>query len=72
MTTEAGKRLSADIGYGLIDDDIAAIEAEAVAAERTRIAEAVRGLPTATRYYSDEDPPLRVVPLQSVLDLVEP
>jgi len=49
MTTEAGKRLLAGSwvlgpGQPLMVHIIAAIEAEAVAAERTRIAEAVRGL----------------------------
>jgi len=71
MTTEAeGKRLE-EAWRGWLSE-VNRIRSEAVAARNAEIAEAVRGLPTATRYYSDEDPPLRVVPLQSVLDLVEP
>jgi hypothetical protein len=43
MTTEAGKRLLNNVHYANADD-IAAVEAEAFAAERERIRTAVEGL----------------------------
>lgn len=42
MTTEAGKRLADELQVAYRIDLIAAIEAEAAAAERARLAEAVR------------------------------
>jgi hypothetical protein len=54
-----------------LPDWVAAIEVEAVAAVLRELREEVQRLPTATRYFSDEDPPLRVVAMRSVLDAID-
>ena len=41
------------------------------AAVLRELREEVQRLPTATRYFSDEDPPLRVVAMRSVLDAID-
>ena len=86
MSTEAGKRLveapsmhwqlcGLPLGEGectcSLPDWVAAIEVEAVAAVLRELREEVQRLPTATRYFSDEDPPLRVVAMRSVLDAID-
>jgi hypothetical protein len=73
MTTEAGKRLLGGIWHEFSadpEDMIAAIEAEAIAAERARIAAAVRDMRWAPD--SDEDEETEWVDRAAVLALLEP
>ena len=81
MATEAGKRLlefwqlHRVMLHGVTDqndaipDDIAAIETEAVAAERARIAEAVQGLPSGVGRVGSRS--VSVVDRAAVLAIIE-
>jgi hypothetical protein len=83
MTTEAGKRLAGGLSaYVLpmgmdsyrvhmpeLNAAIAAVEVEAVAVERARIADAVRGLPL--RGIFGEGPGAEVVGRRRVLEIIE-